>query len=191
MVTLEIRRHAERAGRTDAGGTLSAAGLAMSRSLQRDATLFALIVSSPKSRARETAAAIGGRVDEIAGSLAGSPDEALTQEQYDTITSQEEVIQLMGAQEPSLRFAEAQLEVWEALVRRLRDGERALVVTHGGNVELPAALLARRLGSGIGPLPLGYCEGVQAEYADGRWSRIARLYADTHVSAGADTGGGP
>ncbi len=175
MVTLEIRRHAERAREGDAHGGLSASGAAMARALRPDAQRFALVVSSPHHRARETAVAMAGRVDETAEILGGSPDEALTQERYDAMRSQEDVIELLGTQPASRRFAQEQLAFWEAIACRLADGERALVITHGGNVELPAALLARRLGLGIGRLPLSYCEGVSVEYANGRWTALARL----------------
>lgn len=179
MITLEIRRHAERAAGDGAGSSLTPAGLAMARSVRRETGAFALVVSSTKARARDTAAAIAGRVDESVDALSVSPDEALTQEQYDTMRSQGDVVQLLGAQKASLRFAQAQLALWEGIARRLQPGELALIVTHGGNVELPAALIARRLVTDIGPLPLGYCEGVEAEYDGGRWCRIDRLYADT------------
>src|SRR6266511_2463820 len=177
MVTLEIRRHAERAREGHRRGSLTASGAAMARGLRRDAERFALVISSPRERARDTAIATAGRVDETAELLGGSPDEALTQDRYDAMRSLEDVIQLLGTNEPSRRFAQEQLVVWEAIARRLADGARALLVTHGGNIELPGALLARRLGLGIGPLPLSYCEGISVEYGNGRWTEVARLLA--------------
>lgn len=185
MVTLEIRRHAERAADGDPSSGLTASGAAMARALQRDPERFALVISSPRQRAYDTAIAIAGRVDETAELLGGSPDEALTQEQYDAMRSQEDVLELIGAQKPSRRFAQEQLAFWEAIARRLSDGARALVVTHGGNIELPAALLARRLGLDVGPLPLSYREGVRVEYRLGRWTALARLRAVAHASPAA------
>jgi len=174
-VILEIRRHAERARKGDAHGGLTAGGAAMARALRRDAQPFALVISSPRERARDTAIAIAGRVDETAEGLAPSPDEALTQTQYDAMTSQEELVHLLGTNDPSRRFAQEQLAVWEGIARRLGEGDRALVVTHGGNIELPAALLARRLDSVLGRLPLSYCEGVRVEHSNGDWRVITRL----------------
>ena len=96
MVSLEIRRHAERASEEGSGRALSAAGIAAARGLRRGAAEFALVTSSPRERARETALAIAGRVHEMTESLAASPDEALTQQQYDAMRSLQDVLELIG-----------------------------------------------------------------------------------------------
>jgi len=178
MVSLEIRRHAERASEEGSGRALSAAGIAAARGLRRGAAEFALVISSPRERARETALAIAGRVDEMSESLAASPDEALTQQQYDAMRSLQDVLELIGGNEHTLRFARQQLAIWESVARRLRDGTTALVVTHGGNIVLPAALLARRLGTDVAPLPLSYLEGVRVDYSQGRCRALERLPAN-------------
>src|SRR5207253_7283037 len=131
-------------------------------------------------RARETAIEIGGQVDETSEFLAGSPDKALTQQQYDTMRSLEDVLELIGGNEHALRFARQQLATWESIARRLRDGTTALVITHGGNIVLPAALVARRLGRDIAPIPLSHLEGVRVEYAQSRWRSVERLSAYGH-----------
>src|SRR5205807_2695376 len=64
--------------------------------------------------------------------------------------------------------------------RRLRDGTTALVITHGGNIVLPAALLARRLGTDVAPLPLSHLEGVRVDYSQGRWRGLERLSAESN-----------
>src|SRR5437870_10215330 len=175
MVSLELRRHAERGGEEESGRALSAAGIATARGLRRGAAEFALVISSPRERARETALAIAGRVDEMSESLAASPDEALTQQQYDAMRSLQDVLELIGDNEHALRFARQQLATWESIAGSLQDGTTALVVTHGGNIVLPAALLARRLGHDIAPLPLSHLEGVRINYSRGRWRGLERL----------------
>src|SRR5207245_6356716 len=77
--------------------------------------------------------------------------------------------------EHALRFARQQLAIWESIAGRLQDGTTALVVTHGGNIVLPAALLARRLGHDVAPLPLSHLEGVRINYSRGRWRGLERL----------------
>jgi broad specificity phosphatase PhoE len=180
MVSLEIRRHAERDSEEGSGSVLSAAGIAAARGLRRDAEEFALVITSPRKRAHETAIEIAGHVDETSEFLAGSPDEALTQEQYDTTRSLQDVLELIGGNEHALGFARQQLATWESIARRLRDGTTAFVVTHGGNIVLPAALLARRLGTDVAPLPLSYLEGVRVEYSQGRWRGLERLSANSN-----------
>ena len=180
MVSLVIRRHAEQGSEEESEGALSAAGHAAARRLRRDAEEFALVVSSPRERARATAVEIAGRVDETSELLGGSPDEALTQQQYDTLRSLQDVLELIAGSEHALSFARQQLATWESIARGLRDGAAALVVTHGGNIVLPAALLARRLGTDLAPLPLSHLEGVRVEYAQSRWRSVERLSADGH-----------
>ena len=175
--TLEIRRHAERAKERDAHGALSAAGFATARALWREDEHFALVISSPRERARDTAAEITGRVDETAPVLDVASDEVLTQQQYDTLATQEDVARFLGANATARHFAEAQLRHWEATAKRLPDNGRGLVVTHGGNIELPAVLLAADLVARLGRLPLGYCEGVRVHYLYGRAVVLERLGA--------------
>src|SRR5438309_6586629 len=118
MVSLVIRRHAERGSEEGSGRALSAAGHAAARRLRRDAEEFALVISSPRERARATAVEIAGHVEETSESLAGSPDEALTQQQYDTMRSLQDVLELIGGNEHALRFARRQLAIWESIARR-------------------------------------------------------------------------
>src|SRR5437773_3023538 len=122
MVSLVIRRHAERGSEEGSGRALSAAGLAAARRLRRDAEEFALVVSSPRERARETALEIAGHVDETSPHLSGSPEEALTQRQYDTMRRLQDVLELIAGSEHALGFARQQLAIWESIARRLRDG---------------------------------------------------------------------
>src|SRR5204863_9835201 len=107
--------------------------------------------------------------------LSGSPEEALTQRQYDTMRSLQDVLELIAGSEHALGFARQQLAIWESIARRLRDGTAALVVTHGGNIILPAALLARRLGTDVAPLPLSYLEGLRVDYSQRRCRALHRL----------------
>src|SRR5439155_3349137 len=139
---------------------------------------FALVISSPRERARATAVEIAGHVEETSESLAASPDEALTQQQYDAMRSLQDVLELIGDNEHALRFARQQLAIWESIARRLRDGTTALVITHGGYIVLSAALLSRRLGTDVAPLPLSYLEGVRVDYSKGRWRALERLPAN-------------
>ena len=178
MVTIDVRRHAERAGGSGASGGLPAGGLAMARRLGSQGDRYALVVSSPRERARATAMAIAQRVDEVEPMLAEVPDDALTQAQYDTLRSQEDIADLIRSSSGTSRVAEEQVSLWRRVAQRLRDGESALLLTHGGNIELPAVVLATRGGAIVGPLPLGYCEGVRVRFDQGRAIAVERLSAE-------------
>lgn len=177
MVTIDIRRHAERVSGPDARGSLSAAGARMALRL-RPRRPYALVVSSPRDRSRETARIIADRVDDVDTMLNVAPDDVLTQAQYDSLRLQQAVAELIEESAPARRFAEEQLSLWERVASRLLEGESALLVTHGGNIELPAALLAARIGAEIGPLPLSYCDGVRVRYDHGQPEALERLRAE-------------
>ncbi|TMF72945.1 MAG: histidine phosphatase family protein, partial [Chloroflexi bacterium] len=65
MPILEIRRHAERTDRGKEESALSPAGRAMAQSLAKRAPKFALVLSSPLPRAKESAQLMAGRLDGV------------------------------------------------------------------------------------------------------------------------------
>src|SRR5437867_3786495 len=65
MPVLDIRRHAQRQDLADNQSALSAAGRALCERLAKSAPRYALVVSSPLPRAKETAQRIAGRYDGI------------------------------------------------------------------------------------------------------------------------------
>src|SRR5207249_11187721 len=69
MPLIEIRRHAERADPKNNQGSLSEAGRAMAETLAKRAPKFALVLSSPLPRAKETAQLIAGRLDAVDAGL--------------------------------------------------------------------------------------------------------------------------
>src|ERR1044072_7817131 len=62
---LAIRRHAKRQNTNDQQSALSTAGIAMCEKLAKTAPRYALVVSSPLPRAKETAQRIAGRLDAV------------------------------------------------------------------------------------------------------------------------------
>lgn len=160
VTTLEVRRHAERAGPTGAGSALSPAGRAMAERLALAAPAYALVAASPLPRARETAAIVGGRLDLADPALL--PDlaqlgQADSIEQYATL--------LDSDRERAL--AEEQAAAW-ARVAAHAGGGHALVITHGGVIELAASAIARALGLVLRGRGFSYCEGVRIRYESGR-----------------------
>lgn len=139
---------------------------------------YALVISSPRERARETATIIADRVDKAETMLDVAPDQAITQAQYDSLRSQQAVAELIQVSASARRFADEQLSLWDRVAGRVPEGESALLVTHGGNIELAAVLLATRIGAEIGPLPLSYCDGVRVRYDGGRPEALERLRAE-------------
>lgn len=160
MSLLEVRRHAERAGPTHAGSALSPAGQAMAERLARSAPAYAVVVASPLPRAKETAAIIGGRLD--------STDPALLPDlsQLGLANTIEEYAALLD-QERERALADEQAGAWARIASGAGDGA-ALVITHGGVIELAASRIAQALGTELRGDAFSYCEGVRVRYEQGR-----------------------
>jgi len=69
MPIIEIRRHAERSDKGNDQGALSPAGRAMAEALAKRKEKYALVLSSPLPRAKETAQLIAGRLDAVESGL--------------------------------------------------------------------------------------------------------------------------
>src|SRR5512132_3973322 len=121
MSILEIRRHAERVNLADNQSALSAAGRAMCERLAKDAPKYALVVSSPLPRAKETAERIAGRLDAVEPALL--PDLGGQAAQlFGEMRTLADWSRLMARDETARKFAEEQLPAWVRIASRVRDG---------------------------------------------------------------------
>lgn len=174
MSILDIRRHAERVKAADDQSALSAAGRAMCERLAKDAPKYSLVVSSPLPRARETAERIAGRLDgaepgllpDLVGAAARLFGETRTLADW---------ARLMRDEASAKQFAEEQLPTWARIASRVGEKDRILAVSHGGIVDLPAIVLAARLGAKLDGASFGYGEGVRVTYARGAPVKIEEL----------------
>jgi broad specificity phosphatase PhoE len=167
MPILDIRRHAERQTLNDRQSVLSTAGIAMCEKLAKDAPKYALVVSSPLPRAKETAQRIAGRLDAVEPALL--PDLGGQAAQlFGEMRTLADWSRLMARDQTARSFAEEQLPAWVRIVSRVRDGDRVLAVSHGGIVDLPALVIMRSLGVSIDVPSFNYCEGVGIAYAGGK-----------------------
>jgi broad specificity phosphatase PhoE len=160
MAVLEVRRHAERAGPTHAGSALSPAGRAMAERLALRAPAYAVVVASPLPRAKETAELIGGRLDNADPALLPDLSQlglASTIEEYAAF--------LAASRERAL--ADEQAGAWARIASAAANGN-ALVITHGGVIELAASVIARALGTELRGKAFSYCEGVRIRYERGK-----------------------
>lgn len=174
MSILEIRRHAERVNLADNQSALSAAGRAMCERLAKDAPKYALVVSSPLPRAKETAERIAGRLDAVEPGLLPDLGGAAAR-MFGEMKTLADWALLMRTDEAARRFAEEQLPAWARIASRVGDKDRILAVSHGGIVDLPAIVLADKLGTKVSGPSFGYGEGVRVTYAKGAPVKIERL----------------
>jgi broad specificity phosphatase PhoE len=171
---LDIRRHAERMNLQDNQSALSAAGRAMCERLGKDAPKYALVISSPLPRAKETAERIAGRLDGTDPGLLPDLGGAAAR-MFGEMRTLADWALLMRTDETARNFAEEQLPTWARIVSRVGEKDRVLAVSHGGIVDLPAIVIAARLGTTLHGKSFGYGEGVRVTYTKGAPVKIEEL----------------
>jgi broad specificity phosphatase PhoE len=177
MPILEIRRHAERTDRGNEESALSPAGRAMAQQLAKRMPKFALVLSSPLPRAKESAQLIAGRLDAIEPGLLPEMGGVIGDRIFGEMRTLSDWAEVLREREDARRFAAEQLATWTRIASRVGDKDRVLAVSHGGIIELPAITLAERLRARLDGPAFGYCEGVVITYAKGAPTKIeaARL----------------
>src|SRR5713101_6246320 len=147
----------------------------MAQSLAKRAPRFALVFSSPLPRAKESAQLIAGRLDAIEPGLLPEMGGVIGDRIFGEMRALADWAEVLREREDARRFAAEQLATWARLASRVGENERALVVSHGGIIELPAITLAERLRARLEGASFGYGEGVLVTYAKGAPTKIEAL----------------
>ena len=172
MPTLEIRRHAERTDRGHEQSALAPAGRAMAESLAKHAPKFALVVSSPLPRAKETAQTIAGRLDAIEPGFLPEMGGVIGDRIFGEMRTLADWAEVLHERADARRFATEQLATWARVAMRVGEKDHVLAISHGGIIELPALTLAQRLRTPLEGASFGYLEGVAVMYAKGAPAKI-------------------
>jgi len=119
-------------------------------------------------------------VDEIEPILDVAPDETLTQDQFDTLRSQDAVAELLRSSTAARRFRRRPVV---ALGAGAADESRTAAhapcwLRMGETSSCPPCCSPRVWATSIDPLPLEYCEGVRVCFEAGRPVALERLRAD-------------
>ncbi|MCI4354572.1 MAG: histidine phosphatase family protein [Thermoplasmata archaeon] len=165
MRSIDYRRHAER----DPGAVhLNATGLAMARRIGALSEPFDRVVTSPIPRAVETAEAMGAHVTETRPELAtlGPVVEA----ELGPIVGWSDYAEAVRRSHTVARYAAIQRAVLLDVVRRLTDGGRALVVSHGGVLEIGAVAALPQAPHDRWGASAGFCEGIHLVFHEGRFT---------------------
>jgi broad specificity phosphatase PhoE len=167
MRILEVRRHTKR---KPPAPKLTQEGVTLARQVGESMGPFALVVTSQIPRAFQTAIAMGFAVDREAEWLF-----AYTQElsdalpDPDTFAAYAQTIQSGGI---VADFAAQQADHWRGVAAELKEGEAALLLSHGAIVEMGAVgcLLHDKMPVDFAAWggPLVYCEGVRLTFDGGR-----------------------
>ena len=167
MRSVEVRRHSLRESH---GDHLSPEGVELAYRTAPTLPRMDRVVTSAKVRAIETAEALGLRVDRTIRELGQIPDEVQARVDEANPRSFAEYVTLIGRNDGIRAFAASQVELWRSELDRLPEEGRLLVVSHGGIIELGAAVAvpeeARRWG-----VALSVLEGVRLFWDGDRCAR--------------------
>jgi broad specificity phosphatase PhoE len=144
----------------------------MAEKLAKRAPKFALVLSSPLPRARDTAELIAGRLDAVEPGFLPEMGGVIGDRIFGEMRTLADWAEVLREREDARKFATEQLATWARVARRVGEKDRILAVSHGGIIELPALALAQRLRQPLEGSSFGYCEGVVVTYAKGAPTKI-------------------
>ena len=174
MCVLEVRRHTMRA---IPGQHLTQAGVDLARRVGSTSGPFDRVVTSTLPRAFETAIAMGFAVDEF--------NETMSSYGYDveheapwplSITEYAKVVRKGKA---ACEYAQRLVEVYTKLANYLMDGRAALVVNHGGVLELGAVACLPNADHFKWGSHFDYCEGIRLLWDNGKFVSAEILRVST------------
>ena len=168
MKVVEHRRHAMR---VKPKKHLSQAGVSLARRTGEDMGPFDRVLTSTVPRAFETAIAMGFAVDTRAELLSGLGEyvdaELETENAYGA--GYAAFARVFAQRELTREFGQELEELLRNLAESLPENGQALVVSHGGIVELSAVACLPDANHSAWGGPAGYCEGVRLTWEDGGW----------------------
>ena len=156
MSVLEVRRHTMR---SKPGQHLSQSGVSLANYIGQSAGPFDMVVSSEKPRAIETAIAMGFATDRQVVELGMLPEEVLSTLAWPA--SLGNLSETVNKIEACNHFSKKQSNHWRSIWDQLSDNQTALIVTHGGIIELGAIGLAPNDDHATWGEAIGYCEGFR------------------------------
>lgn len=164
MKTIEIRRHSVR---TIPGDHLNQKGVTLARLVGQNLGPFDRVVTSTLPRAFETAIAMGYAVDEQS-ELMSTYGNAVGMEAPWPLScaGYAEVVRKGGA---AAEYANQLADLYSKIANYISEGRKALVINHGGVLELGAVACLPdadhiRWGSHF-----EYCEGIRLFWEDGKF----------------------
>lgn len=170
MKTLEIRRHSIR---SQPGDHLNQTGVTLARTVGQNMGPFDLVVTSTLPRAFETAIAMGFAVDKQIGLMSSYGNDVGREAPWPlSVAGYAEAVRGGDA---AARYANQLVEVYGKLINYLAEGRAALVINHGGILELGAVAALPDADHFAWGSHFDYCEGLRLFWEDGKWVDAAVL----------------
>lgn len=172
MKTIEIRRHSIR---TKPGDHLSQQGVTLARWLGANLGPFERVVTSTLPRAFETAIAMGFAVDKQIELMSSYGREVEREAPWpQSFAAYSKAVKRGGA---AARYAQQLASFYSKLAGNLTEGRAALVINHGGVLELGAVACLPDTDYESWGDASDYCEGARLFWEDGKWvnAEVLRL----------------
>lgn len=170
MKTIEVRRHSIRERMSQ---DLSDQGRLLARFIGEEIGPFQRVLTSGIPRAFQTALAMGFQVDEQVELLNTYGDSVESEIPWPASFDEYTAPVLRGG--APKRYAERLLAYYTALVESLPEGGAALVITHGGVVEIGAVACFPNADHLAWGNYVECCEGVRMFWDDGRFVNVEVL----------------
>ena len=167
MKTIEIRRHSIR---SKPGDHLSQEGVTLARRVGEDAGPFEYVITSTLPRAFETAIAMGFAVDkqlELMSSYGFDVDNEVPWPQ--SFTAYAKAVKRGNA---AAWYANKLADYYAALVNSLNEDGAALVINHGGVVELGVVASFPDADYESWGDAVSYCEGARLFWQEGKFQHV-------------------
>ncbi len=170
MKTIEIRRHSIR---SKPGQDLSEQGVTLARLVGQEIGPFNRVVTSPLPRAVQTAQAMGFAVDATELLIATYGEDVEVECPWPASFADYAAAYRRGG--ATLSYARRLAGFYERLAESLPEGGAALVVNHGGVVELSAVgCLPAADFSTLGDY-IECCEGIRLAWENGQFTSVEAL----------------
>ena len=165
MKTIEIRRHSMR---SKPGDHLNQQGVMLARLVGQNLGPFDRVVTSTLPRAIETAIAMGFGVDEFNETMSTTGDAVEREAPWPlSPAGYAEVVRSGGT--AAAKYANELVAVYTKLANYLSDGRAALVVNHGGVLELGAVACLPDADHVAWGSHFDYCEGIRLFWDNGKF----------------------
>ena len=174
MKTIEVRRHSIR---SRPGDHLNQPGVKLARLVGQNLGPFDRVVTSKLPRAIETAIAMGFAPDELNETMSTYTIDVEREAPWPlSCAGYAEVVRNGGA---AARYADQLVAVYTKLANYLMDGRAALVVNHGGILEMGAVACLPDADHIAWGSHFDYCEGIRLfwdndKFVDGEILRISQ-----------------
>ena len=164
MKTIEIRRHSIR---SKPGEHLNQSGVSLARLVGQNLGPFDRVITSTMPRAFETAIAMGFAVDDQNALMSSYGDDVEREAPWPLSIA--EYARVIRKGKAAAEYAQRLVDVYTKLANYLMDGRAALVVNHGGVLELGAVACLPDADHFSWGSHFDYCEGIRLFWNNGKF----------------------